>query len=180
MDFASICVDANRLGYGSFSTAFAVPGDHRTVVLLETTPGCYLRQEDPQRYAYMGWCAARLKKYGLRSPQMALLPEVYWVGMFDGKRCCVMRRYYRNGRIHGVAWNEAAAEKAAAFRKAYGRVMHGDDLHGGNMWWCPDRHQWVVTDPIAECNHPPPFDAPLDFVAVKARKVAQWKQSRIR
>lgn len=136
-----ITVGVNYLGVGLESTCYVIPNTAQ-VLIIERRGGV-----GADRYAYLEWCAKRLKVYGARSEQMAMLPEVFSMGYYQGRRWAVMARMPSLRERCTRNPSREAGRLVRVFQKLYPGVPC-DDAHSSNWRWAAHRGQYVLADPI--------------------------------
>lgn len=161
MRVTEVMLAADRyIGGGCFSSCYRIPNTRRVLLIADSA------NNDAEKYGYLAWCMKRLKKYGRLSPEMAMLPEVFEVGKYQGRWYAIMQRYvctasdaeWAPSKQHGTAYarlkeieRKAGTSLAGIFRSLYPFIA-ATDLHGGNLMYCASRNTFVVVDPTADMH----------------------------
>jgi len=136
-------------------------------------------------------CLAIQTRLGADHPLCEFMPIVYSFSIDNDQKCysAVMERYvlikydtsYPAGypsyndipkEVGGFDERTAAAKSLArrVNQQCNDVIGRANDLHGGNILWCPRTKRWVVVDPSSEGYHDLASN-PIDLKFTRAKRV---------
>jgi hypothetical protein len=162
------------VGHGAYACVYSIPN----------RPGLVLKVSRAMEGTadFIEWSMLRRLKYGINSPEMNNLPEVHdygrvgtgWFAVlkeYRGIEAMQMQDYDAYAKL--PYWCDAILTMTKILAEIFGVDKWSMDLHNGNVMWCGERKQWIITDPFCNDAKGSPAKQPRFY----AKPPAGWKRS---